>query len=404
MATCVKCGKLNYEGVKICTACGTPLPELGNDDYSDSNDDFNEDENSQQLPNEQTDEKPESDNPETNNTNKRIVFIILGILIAVGAFFLIRYLLADSGDTKLNFTVSPIDSLRFADTELTFSDNTTNAKSWVWDFGDGTDEEMTQMVKHIYSAAGSYWIKLSVNNKLKDSLQIVILDNNKTEFALDTIIPDKTEARITMSLNSPVKVGQSVTFTDNTPGATSWEWRFNEDGKVNAKTKTATYQFKYPKRKRVISVNNNISLTGTYELEVIDLAEKAVIKEPKKEAIKEVKEPKEVKKAEKIEKPIAEAKNNPKDLKDLQVAFNTLASKSKATSDSKKEKDFLNKLFNESDPNRIDVYVKVTHKGKTNEQSIHDVISDIIFTKPNIKVKGGFKNNKNAFQNIEIEY
>ena len=67
---------------------------------------------------------------------------------------------------------------------------------------------------------------------------------------------------------------------------------------------------------------------------------------------KMIRKKKDEKKADKV---VAEPKNNAKDLKDLQIAFNTLASKNKTTSDSKKEKDFLSKLFNETDPNKIDL-------------------------------------------------
>jgi len=41
MAQCSKCGKMNYEGVKYCTACGTPLPINApqyEEDYNEQND------------------------------------------------------------------------------------------------------------------------------------------------------------------------------------------------------------------------------------------------------------------------------------------------------------------------------------------------------------------------------
>ncbi|HPH81225.1 MAG TPA: PKD domain-containing protein [Flavobacteriales bacterium] len=404
MATCVKCGKLNYEGVKICTSCGTPLPVSEPTSYSDSDSgsqyDDSEMEDIQDNDNSSNRHEEAEETVEKRPINKRLIFIVIGILAVIGIGIGIYFMASGSSD-KLLFSVTPVDSLRKVNTTLTFVDSTKGAETWVWDFGDGSEEEFERVVTHVYTVADTYMVYLTVNSKLRDSLQVIIHGDNAPTLVPDEFIPDMSEAVITASPSGAVQVGETVTFTDHTPGAKTWKWYFNENGRINSTTNPATYKFTIPKKKRVITVNNDVGVTGTYELDIIDnkAAAPAKTESPAKE-----KAPEKVAKeaAKPAEKPAKVDKEG--DLKFLQNAFNALASKNKKPSDDDKEKIFLKSVFNETDLNRVDVSIQVSTKGRNFKMAISEVITEIIFTKPKVKVKKGVRNGSNTFQDIEIEY
>jgi PKD repeat protein len=116
-----------------------------------------------------------------------------------------------------------------------FTDLSTNATAWSWDFGDGATSTQ-QNPSHTYTYIGSYTVSLTVSNAYGSDTE------TKPDFInAYGIVPPV--ANFTASATS-VQVGGSVTFTDqsiNNP--TSWSWTF-EGGTPStstAKNPTVTY-------------------------------------------------------------------------------------------------------------------------------------------------------------------
>lgn len=246
MATCTKCGKLNYEGIKFCTACGTPLTGGGVSSDNQEHDDYEAESSGRS-----NDVPAQNEKRPGVRVNKRAIYIVLGIILLVGLFFLIRFLLSSSSqEIKVNFEKQPEEV--FPGVEVTFEDRTEGAETWEWNFGDGGNEEAHErVVNHTYDYAGEYKVKLVVNGEYKDSLLVIVKET--------VITPIEDEPEIIISGPSEVFIGEQVQFTDNTPGATSWKWKFGETGAVDATTNPATYAFTNVNKNAQVSVTNDVS-------------------------------------------------------------------------------------------------------------------------------------------------
>lgn len=104
----------------------------------------------------------------------------------------------------------------------TFTDNSTAAVSWAWDYGDATAIDNTQSPSHIFANPGNYNVSLLVTN-------IFGCTNSSTQ--LVTVLPQPVAD---FSFNT-VCARQSVQFTDITAGAslTNWAWDFGDGTPVN---------------------------------------------------------------------------------------------------------------------------------------------------------------------------
>jgi len=88
---------------------------------------------------------------------------------------------------------------------VTFTDNTPNATSWNWDFGDGTTSNQ-QNPTHFYTTAGTYWVSLVAGNGVcygADSIAISATGMLTTSLALQQYVklyPNPTEGLLTIEL------------------------------------------------------------------------------------------------------------------------------------------------------------------------------------------------------------
>ena len=129
-----------------------------------------------------------------------------------------------------------------------FTDLTEGNHERVWDFGDSTEATQPDPV-HIYGKPGEYMVTLTINDHCMDYRRVVV------KHALPLVNRD-----LVPSFTAPaqVTVGEEVTFNDLTNGATEWEWRFGESGKVDARTRRPTYTFTQPGQAVVsLIVNGN---------------------------------------------------------------------------------------------------------------------------------------------------
>ncbi len=119
---------------------------------------------------------------------------------------------------------------------VTFKDNSSGSPTaWNWDFGDGTNSTI-QNPKHIYSAAGSYTIKLTVTNAAGSTT--ATKTNYITVTGTSVQIPVAGFSSNVTSGNSPL----SVSFTDTSTGTpTSWNWNFGDGTSSTVKNPVHTY-------------------------------------------------------------------------------------------------------------------------------------------------------------------
>lgn len=113
------------------------------------------------------------------------------------------------------FTASP--TTVSIDESISFIDNSLNAETWLWEFGDGATS-ILQNPTHSYSDPGVYSIKLIVDNSVGiDSLQ----KNGYIQVIVYPVADFTVEQTI-------IEVGENVSFIDNSLYATSWSWDFGD--------------------------------------------------------------------------------------------------------------------------------------------------------------------------------
>jgi len=98
-----------------------------------------------------------------------------------------------------------------------FTDRSTDADSWSWDFGDG-NTSVEQNPTHLYTSEGSYVVMLTVSNECGY--------DSTTDEIIVTFIPPPT-ADFSSDLNEICEGGE-VTFTNLSTNADSYEWDFGD--------------------------------------------------------------------------------------------------------------------------------------------------------------------------------
>ncbi len=109
----------------------------------------------------------------------------------------------------------------FAPFTVKFRDQSTNAASWQWNFGDG-NTSTEQNPKHTYSNAGRYVVTLTVSNAAGSNTA------TKTSYinVISSLEPPVAAFSASTRLgNAPL----NISFTDNSIGSpTSWNWDFGD--------------------------------------------------------------------------------------------------------------------------------------------------------------------------------
>ncbi len=114
---------------------------------------------------------------------------------------------------------------------VNFTDLSTGATSWSWDFGD-TKTSTAQNPSHTYTSAGTYTVALTATNSC----------GNDTETKIDYITVTCTPPVASFSGSPTSGVAPlTVNFTDASTGATSWSWDFGDDGTSTAQNPSHIY-------------------------------------------------------------------------------------------------------------------------------------------------------------------
>lgn len=135
----------------------------------------------------------------------------------------------------------------------TFTDNSVNAVSWLWDFGDGTTSTLQNPV-HVYGAPGSYNVTLTITTAdgctytefYNYAVTFLPLVANATAVTADTTLP------------------MTVNFAANSAGATSWFWEFGDGNTSSLQNPVNIYTIPGPYDISLIVSNGSCSDTISY--------------------------------------------------------------------------------------------------------------------------------------------
>ncbi|MCI5056148.1 MAG: choice-of-anchor B family protein [Flavobacteriales bacterium] len=122
---------------------------------------------------------------------------------------------------------------------ISFTDISSNAQSWVWDFGDGNSSS-SQNPSHTYASAGNYTVCLTADNPGCASDSSCSSINVSAAGAAPQANFGTTNA-------TSICEGQSITFIDqslNTPS--SWEWTFQGGSPATSNQQNPTITYANP--------------------------------------------------------------------------------------------------------------------------------------------------------------
>jgi len=179
---------------------------------------------------------------------RRITFFLLVPAILV--------LLSCQKEPAASFTMSAT-SVSVGDA-VTFTNTSTDASSFVWDFGDGSQETIENPT-HVYTSSGSYTVSLEVTSE----------NGKKNSTATNTLLV--IDAGDFSYAPMPTYIDTDITFTDlsaNSP--VSWLWTFGDGGSstqqnpVHSFASTGTYAvtLEATGAAGVATVTKNIILTN----------------------------------------------------------------------------------------------------------------------------------------------
>ena len=146
---------------------------------------------------------------------------------------------------------------------ITFNAETNGGNTFEWNFGDGaTAAEYTPSTQHAYASPGRYTITVTVDGQCTELQNIIIKEapvvvNNSLQ---PVIILDDT-----------VYVSEPMTVEDISPNSSSWEWRFEDGGSIEATTRKASHIFTTAGSRRVfLRVNDRPDLQMSRWVMVVD--------------------------------------------------------------------------------------------------------------------------------------
>ena len=188
------------------------------------------------------------------------------IMIGVTALSVIGILLYLWFQNRNNINSEDINAQVYPNTinvgdSLIFKDNTGNAKTVKWDFGDGFTSDDKSGV-HFFKKPGYYQVNVLINNKYPKTFPILVSTK---------VVTDDTGVITPTIIEAPSEVLQlaNVLFTTNNTTAKEFRWKFGETGGIDSFDRNPSYSYKKP-GDYLVTLYTNEQVEGiTHRIKVI---------------------------------------------------------------------------------------------------------------------------------------
>ncbi|WP_281234468.1 PKD domain-containing protein [Flavobacterium gelatinilyticum] len=171
-----------------------------------------------------------------------VISLLIGLIIFLIQFF--KHI--DCDNAKFYILADHFQS----EEPIEFYDKTPNAKSWKWDFGDGTSSDTRKHTFHPYKKPGKYIVALTINGECTHTRELIIKD----KYILDKLgTPQIISSKV-------ITVGQPTYFYAHAENAKTWEWSFGENRGIDEISSNPVYTFSSPGEKTItLVINGNFS-------------------------------------------------------------------------------------------------------------------------------------------------
>jgi PKD repeat protein len=189
----------------------------------------------------------------SNSMGYFFLYIFIAILVLTALIFLLKSSLFD----KRTADASILKNELYSNEDLVFSDNTKDAKKWLWEFGDGARSNAQNGTYH-YLKSGSYIVRLTIDGALKVQFPVTVKDT----------VTAKADTALTINGPTSGVVNEEVRLEAVGKG-TQFEWAFGETGRVDVNGKTALYTFHSP-GKFLVQLRSDKSRPVTHIMYITD--------------------------------------------------------------------------------------------------------------------------------------
>ncbi len=200
------------------------------------------------------------------NFDYRILALFISLML-IGTIFFFKKAI-NTVDCE-NSTFYILAKNRLEGETIEFYNETPNASTWKWDFGDGSSNEFDKNTTHIYKNSGKYRVKLTINDNCityKDITIKSVGDLSKRIRVPEIIAP------------AVARVGEEVAFDYYYNGTDifSWEWSFGESSRLDNTDSNPTHVYQTPGIKKItLIINGNIK----------SITSKTILVKPKEQAL-----------------------------------------------------------------------------------------------------------------------
>ncbi|PCJ78967.1 MAG: hypothetical protein COA57_15885, partial [Flavobacteriales bacterium] len=140
---------------------------------------------------------------------------------------------------------------------VSFTNSSSNASSYLWDFGDSTTTDTMQNPTHIYTSAGSYSVTLiATNGQCPDDTMML---TNYIQ-VIDTSV--QPIANFTYS-SASICAGDSIQFTNTSTNATSYLWTFQNGSPATSTTTNPSVSYSASGTYNVTLIATGVSSSDT---------------------------------------------------------------------------------------------------------------------------------------------
>lgn len=200
------------------------------------------------------------------NFDYRILALFISLMLIGTIFFFTKAI--NTVDCE-NSTFYVVAKNRLEGETIEFFNETPNASTWKWDFGDGSKNAFDKNTTHIYKKSGKYRVTLTINDNCITYKDVVIKsvgDLSKRIRVPEIIAP------------TVVRVGEEVIFDYYYNGTDifSWEWSFGESSRLDNTDSNPTHIYRTPGVKKItLIINGNIN----------SITSKTILVKPKEQAL-----------------------------------------------------------------------------------------------------------------------
>ncbi|MDR0794734.1 MAG: PKD domain-containing protein [Tannerella sp.] len=185
-------------------------------------------------------------------SNTKLYIIVVTAFVCITTALIIRFLLNKGEPAAL---VSPLEI--YLGETIHYSDSSFLASEWLWEFGNG-ETSNRKFGSHIYTEAGSYRVRLTVDNDIQKS------------FMVNVRPPVKFESDSLIRILAPSVVMQEEFVVFKGVGyAREWRWSFGETRRTDSRDQVTIYAYERPGRYEIELMTEDTKYPVRHEITVL---------------------------------------------------------------------------------------------------------------------------------------